>query len=71
MEGVSGGQALRDRTCLIFGVRMSQQAVGDLMYLLCCGFKSEPSFSHVSLPLTSYTFPLLVYRIPFSEADMA
>lgn len=42
MEDVSGGQALRDRTGLIFGVCMSQRARVDLIYLLCCGFKSEP-----------------------------
>lgn len=44
VEDVSGGQALRDRTGLIFGVWMSQQVTVDLMYLQCCGMKPESCF---------------------------
>ncbi len=65
MEDVSGGQALRDRTGLIFGVWMSQEATVDLMYLLCCGLNLSPGFCHVSSPLSSPTFSLLLYIIPF------
>lgn len=58
MEDVSGGQALRDRAGLIFVVWTSQQATVDLMYLLCCGFKSGPWF--LSRIITSL-FPHLFF----------